>query len=69
VPLDHTIDKVAQKSLTLRTMKTIYLDTVTVADHRGKTAHLVSSGDFHVLVGINNTQQKLTVVCRNQLVQ
>jgi hypothetical protein len=67
--LDHSIDEAAQETLSLRAVETVDLHAVTVGDYRRKSAHLVPSGDLHVLVGIDDAQQESAVVIKYQFVQ
>ena len=67
--LDDLINEATQKAFGLRAVKAVDLLAVTVGNDSGKPANLMSSGNLHVLVGIDHAENKLAVIVNDQFVQ
>jgi hypothetical protein len=59
---NHARDKSTQYAFALHAVKTVDLLTVTVGNHRWKTAYLMPSGDLHVFIRIDHRQQKTAII-------
>ena len=65
--LECRMNKFSQKAFASSAMKTVNFLASAINNHRRKTANLVPTGNSHVLVGVDLSQEKLAPIILSQL--